>query len=264
MMDFLSGSTPITIIPAFDCAQLSFISGDYGPFVATMPITVPLWLGLSLRQTKRCRILPPPWMNTSFLQSVLAYEKNPSNEAFFTSAPNPQNPTGPEIPLPYYYQEIAAALLSAASPDFPSPKSLPPLLSDVEFLRSSKSTGVLKRLSHTLESRSGSFADGAPDVVYNMQSGWKSQEVQVFKGYLAVVSNASLSPSLIMFPASQFSGESGLGSERREATAWTEVRRDQAGDQASLRRSRHISPVDEDMLGWNIGVRKAILGGDRG
>ncbi|GMI37004.1 hypothetical protein TrCOL_g2531 [Triparma columacea] len=156
-----------------------------------MPIQVPLWLALSLRQTKRCRLVPPPWLTTSYLQAAVDYEKDPANEAFFTAAQNPQDPEGPEIPLPHHYHEAATAILDCAAEDLQNPKSLPPLLSDLSYLRSSKSSLVLKRLSHTLESRSGTFEDGAPDVVYNMQSGWKSHEVQVFKGVTYKLMNTS-------------------------------------------------------------------------
>eukprot|EP00520_Triparma_pacifica_P019328 CAMPEP_0118650720 /NCGR_PEP_ID=MMETSP0785-20121206/10395_1 /TAXON_ID=91992 /ORGANISM="Bolidomonas pacifica, Strain CCMP 1866" /LENGTH=136 /DNA_ID=CAMNT_0006543109 /DNA_START=265 /DNA_END=672 /DNA_ORIENTATION=+ len=136
-----------------------------------MPISVPLWLAVMLRRTNRCRIVPPQWMNVDYLTSVREYEKDPANEGFFTSAPNPHDPDGPEIELPYHYQEIASTVMEVASEDLNNPKTLPSLLSDIECLRASKSSNVLKRLSSTLGDAGAEWDETAPDVVYNMQSG---------------------------------------------------------------------------------------------
>ncbi|GMH58126.1 hypothetical protein TrLO_g15946 [Triparma laevis f. longispina] len=178
MQDFMSEESCVDVVPAFDCPVLSFISGDYGPFTAGMAVTVPLWLAVELRKQYRCRITPPAWLCEEFLQSVLNYEKDPLNETFFSSAPSPLDPSTP-LPLPYHYQSIATVLLQTCPSDFPKPKSLLPLLQDIEFLRSSKSSNILKRLSRTID---GSDGDGEVEKSFNMRSGWKAMEVQGFKG----------------------------------------------------------------------------------
>lgn len=40
------------------CAQ-----GDLGPFNPGLPVDVPVWLALNLKQRQRCRIVPPAWMD---------------------------------------------------------------------------------------------------------------------------------------------------------------------------------------------------------
>lgn len=40
------------------CAQ-----GDLGPFNPGLPVDVPVWLALNLKQRQKCRIVPPAWMD---------------------------------------------------------------------------------------------------------------------------------------------------------------------------------------------------------
>ena len=50
--------------------------GDVGPLAAGLPVEVPLWMAIMLKQRLKCRIIPPNWMdvgrcfNTSWI-SVL-------------------------------------------------------------------------------------------------------------------------------------------------------------------------------------------------
>ena len=48
-----------------DCRQ-----GDCGPFRPGLPVSVPLWLALSLRQRQRCRIVRPDWLQLQTLEEV--------------------------------------------------------------------------------------------------------------------------------------------------------------------------------------------------
>ena len=48
-----------------------FISaGDVGPFKPGLPVKVPLWLAVNLRQRQRCRLVTPVWMNVERLEEV--------------------------------------------------------------------------------------------------------------------------------------------------------------------------------------------------
>lgn len=38
--------------------------GDLGPFNPGLPVEVPVWLALNLKQRQKCRIVPPEWMDT--------------------------------------------------------------------------------------------------------------------------------------------------------------------------------------------------------
>ncbi|KAG8508378.1 DNA replication complex GINS protein PSF2 [Galemys pyrenaicus] len=37
--------------------------GDLGPFNPGLPVDVPLWLAINLKQRQKCRLLPPEWMD---------------------------------------------------------------------------------------------------------------------------------------------------------------------------------------------------------
>ncbi|GMH92080.1 hypothetical protein TrVE_jg8899 [Triparma verrucosa] len=177
MQDFLSEDTKVEIVPAFDCPTLSFISCDYGPFIAGMSVPVPLWLAVELRKQFRCRITPPPWLCESYLTEVLNYEKDPMNETFFTSSEHPSNPDI-QLTLPYHYQSIARVLIDVCPGDIERVKSINVILQDIDFLRNSKSVNILKRLSLSMDGTEGEEVQRN----FNMRSGWKGMEVQEFKG----------------------------------------------------------------------------------
>lgn len=39
------------------------MQGDLGPFNPGLPVRVPLWLAVNLKQRQKCRLLPPEWMD---------------------------------------------------------------------------------------------------------------------------------------------------------------------------------------------------------
>ena len=39
------------------------LQGDLGPFNPGLPVQVPLWLAINLKQRQKCRLLPPEWMD---------------------------------------------------------------------------------------------------------------------------------------------------------------------------------------------------------
>jgi|TARA_B110000503_G_scaffold60019_1_gene95532 hypothetical protein len=67
-----------------------------------------------------------------------------------------------------------------------------------------------------------------------------------------------------MFPASQFSGLSGSGLHSSARIALHTECKVHAGDHASFRISRQISPVLQCTFGWKIFVAKDAFGGARG
>lgn len=42
--------------------------GDLGPFNPGLPVEVPVWLALNLKQRQKCRIVPPEWMDVRKLR----------------------------------------------------------------------------------------------------------------------------------------------------------------------------------------------------
>jgi GINS complex subunit 2 len=121
-LEFLSEDTPIEISPKFNLAQLNLIEGDLGPFQASVPITVPLWLALSLRKRSMCTILAPAWFTLEELEKVLRAEKE-----------------GHEFqPLPFHYMEIASQLLNCAWDDMEQPHKLQSIIEDIWLTRAEK------------------------------------------------------------------------------------------------------------------------------
>lgn len=62
-VEFLAEKEMVTIIPNFSHDKFYLISGDIGPFNPGLPVDVPLWLAVNLKQRQKCRIQPPEWMN---------------------------------------------------------------------------------------------------------------------------------------------------------------------------------------------------------
>ena len=57
--EFFAENTVITIIPNFKHQGMSLVAGVYGPFRPSVPISVPLWLGIFLKRQQKCHIIPP-------------------------------------------------------------------------------------------------------------------------------------------------------------------------------------------------------------
>jgi GINS complex subunit 2 len=98
---FSAESTPITVVPAFSSpkAPLTLLSSPHqqsvGPFVAGMPVAVPLWMAKLLYQKQLAQIQLPEWLSVDRLTAILREEK--TSELL----------TGH---LPFYYYEIARSL----------------------------------------------------------------------------------------------------------------------------------------------------------
>lgn len=76
-IEFFAERQIINIIPKFTSNNvLHLISGDIGPFRAGLPVVVPLWIGVNLRQRQKCRIVSPEWMNIERLLEKKEEEKS--------------------------------------------------------------------------------------------------------------------------------------------------------------------------------------------
>lgn len=62
-VEFLAEKELVTIIPNFSHNKFYLISEDIGPFNPGLPVDVPLWLAINMKQRQKCRIQPPEWMN---------------------------------------------------------------------------------------------------------------------------------------------------------------------------------------------------------
>lgn len=59
----------------------SLLQGDLGPFNPGLPVEVPLWLAINLKQRQKCRLVPPEWMDVGELQRGRGKDKNPRASA---------------------------------------------------------------------------------------------------------------------------------------------------------------------------------------
>jgi GINS complex subunit 2 len=83
-VEFLAERSLISIIPNFDLSTLHLICGDFGPFRAGMPMQVPIWVAVNLRQRSKCRILPPDWLNVEALENLKKQELDSRYAALYS------------------------------------------------------------------------------------------------------------------------------------------------------------------------------------
>lgn len=75
-IEFMAENEIVQIVPTFNhTSHIHLICGSYGPFRAGLPLNVPIWVAMNLRQKKTCRILAPDWMAVDKLQERLEEEK---------------------------------------------------------------------------------------------------------------------------------------------------------------------------------------------
>lgn len=74
-IEFLGEKEPVSIIPTFNNDVIHLISGDVGPFRASLPVKVPLWMAVNLKKQQKCKIQPPDWMEVEKLEEIKENEK---------------------------------------------------------------------------------------------------------------------------------------------------------------------------------------------
>ena len=97
---FCAENTPVTVVPSFSYkSTLQLMSSQrqssVGPFVAGIPLEVPLWMAKVLQQRKLAQIQIPEWLSPENLTAILTEERK---ENMLTNE------------LPFYYFEIARSL----------------------------------------------------------------------------------------------------------------------------------------------------------
>ena len=84
-VEFLAENQTIQIIPNFSHDRLYLICGEVGPFRPGIPVHVPLWLALNLKQRQKCRLSAPEWMTVETLTKV---KEDESVSRTFTQMPD--------------------------------------------------------------------------------------------------------------------------------------------------------------------------------
>ncbi|XP_046337681.1 DNA replication complex GINS protein PSF2-like [Haliotis rufescens] len=122
-VEFLAEKELVTIVPNFAQDKIYLISGDVGPFVPSIPLQVPLWMAVNLKQRQKCRILPPEWMDIEKLEEKKQEE---IDSKFFTAMPS------------RFYIEVTQLLLQCATDDIPRADEVRTLIKDAWDLRIAK------------------------------------------------------------------------------------------------------------------------------
>ncbi|XP_022819942.1 probable DNA replication complex GINS protein PSF2 [Spodoptera litura] len=122
-VEFIGENRIISVIPNFSYDKIYLICGEFGPFRAGLPINVPLWLAMMLKQKQKCRIVPPDWMELDTLENIKEEEKR---SRFFTKMPNE------------HYMVEAKLILGTASEDVPNAAEIKTIIKDIWDIRMSK------------------------------------------------------------------------------------------------------------------------------
>lgn len=73
--EFLGEKQLVNIVPNFNLDMIYLISGSVGPFRAGLPVKVPIWLAVCLKQKQKCRIISQEWMDIESLNERKEMEK---------------------------------------------------------------------------------------------------------------------------------------------------------------------------------------------
>ncbi|KAM5137898.1 DNA replication complex GINS protein PSF2 [Mantella aurantiaca] len=122
-VEFLAEKEMVTVIPNFSLDKVYLIGGDLGPFNPGLPVQVPLWMAINLKQRQKCRIVPPEWMDVEKLEQIRDTERR---EETFTPMPNP------------HYMELTKLLLNHASDNIPKADEIRTLVKDTWDTRIAK------------------------------------------------------------------------------------------------------------------------------
>ncbi|KAL8710618.1 MAG: hypothetical protein Q9220_004842 [cf. Caloplaca sp. 1 TL-2023] len=181
---FLCEMELVTVIPRQRLEGLQLLGGPIPPLNPPYRTQIPLWFALLLKRQRRANILPPPWLSTSSLDTILQYET--SSPQFSDPPPLPRTigasmPTSPpflpsataDAPsdvLPYHWLEIGEMLLEAASDDVPEPDTVRRLMRDLREVRMAKIRAGVEVL------------DGAREVKMNGVGAMEIAESRAFIG----------------------------------------------------------------------------------
>ncbi|KAJ4456802.1 putative DNA replication complex GINS protein PSF2 [Paratrimastix pyriformis] len=122
VLEYFAEDSLIRITPQFRQDAVFLIAGKFGPFIPGRPCTVPLWLAITLKKRKLCRIHQPKYLSVEELEKYLKIERDPN---FFAQ-------------LPQHYMEVAVLLLESASDDLVNPDQIRSMVNDLDTLRRSK------------------------------------------------------------------------------------------------------------------------------
>ncbi|KAJ9594891.1 hypothetical protein L9F63_013816, partial [Diploptera punctata] len=122
-VEFIAENKMVSIVPNFTFDRIFLISGEVGPFRAGLPVKIPIWMALNLRQRQKCRIMAPDWMDPEKLEEIKEEE---SQSRYFTKMPSE------------HYMVEGFLLLDAAAEDIPRSDEIRTIIKDIWDIRMSK------------------------------------------------------------------------------------------------------------------------------
>lgn len=131
-LEFLAEATEIEIIPNFRKDKLVLISGVIGPFRANKTIKVPLWLAIQYKKNMKCTILPPSYLEETFLARLFEAEKD--NEKSL-------------VELPPYFFEISQILFNKSPDSFTNVDTIRGFVENLSAIRMDKINKILHSIS---------------------------------------------------------------------------------------------------------------------
>ncbi|XP_031779005.1 probable DNA replication complex GINS protein PSF2 [Nasonia vitripennis] len=175
-VEFLGEKQLVSIVPNFSFGVIHLISGSIGPFRAGLPVRVPIWIALSLKQQQKCRIVAQEWMDMEKLTEILEEEKQ---SKLFTRMPN------------NHFMDEAQMLLTAAPDDIPDVDNIRTIIKDIWDLRMAKlrssvigfvkNEGTYAKLDHLTAMEINSIRSLLPDaldIMLHMEQAGKSAASQ--------------------------------------------------------------------------------------
>uniref|UniRef100_V5H5P6 DNA replication complex GINS protein PSF2 n=1 Tax=Ixodes ricinus TaxID=34613 RepID=V5H5P6_IXORI len=121
--EFIAEKTSISVVPNFRHDKVYLIAGDVGPFEPNLPVQVPLWMALNLKQRQKCRIVPPAWLSKEYLENKKQEE---IDSPLFTKMPSD------------HYLEVTQMLFDVAAADIPDASEVQTLVKDIWDIRLAK------------------------------------------------------------------------------------------------------------------------------
>jgi GINS complex subunit 2 len=117
-VEFLAENQTIQITPNFSHDRLYLICGEVGPFRPGIPVQVPLWMAINLKQRQKCRLTSPEWMTVETLTKI---KEDEGQSKTFTPMPDE------------HYMVTTQLILGAAPHDIPNTDEIRILVKVVFF-----------------------------------------------------------------------------------------------------------------------------------
>jgi GINS complex subunit 2 len=148
--DFISQDILVEITPHFLRERDQLVTAEYGPFRPNVPVVVPLWVALALKQSGSCTIELDDWFK---LENILATQEREKTDAKQLQI------------LPRCYVEQARTVSKYWLEDMPQQSGMASSLEDILSLRKQKLRQSFRKLEQKLEDIDGlGFLSLQPEI----------------------------------------------------------------------------------------------------